>query len=216
MPADLVHLVRHGEVYNPDHILYGRLPGFHLSELGQRMADAAAQSLAGHPITALYASPLQRTQESAQPWATRFELPIVTDARLIEPFNWFEGKRMQFPRALRDPRAWPRLVNPFRPSWGEPYTSIRARMIAAVTDAWASVDGGEVVLVSHQLPIVMVARSVKNLRLFHDPRNRRCSLSSITTLQRADDSSGGVGFAEVDYQEPAKELLAASVDLGAV
>jgi broad specificity phosphatase PhoE len=84
-------------------------------------------------------------------------------------------------------------------------------MIAAVSDAWASVDGGEVVLVSHQLPIVMVARSVKNLRLFHDPRNRRCSLSSITTLQRADD-----GFTEVDYQEPAQELLAASVDLGAV
>jgi broad specificity phosphatase PhoE len=208
--------VRHGEVYNPDHILYGRLPGFHLSELGQRMADAAAQSLAGHPITALYASPLQRTQESAQPWATRYGQDIVTDERLIEPYNWFEGKRMEFPRALRDPRAWPKLVNPWRPSWGEPYTSIRARMIAAVTDAWASVDGGEVVLVSHQLPIVMVARSVKNLRLFHDPRNRRCSLSSITTLRRADDSSGGVGFTEVDYQEPAQELLAASVDLGAV
>lgn len=211
MPADLIHLVRHGEVFNPDHILYGRLPGFHLSELGKRMADAAAQSLAGHPVTALYASPLQRTQESAQPWSTRFGLPIITDERLIEPYNWFEGKRMEFPRALRNPRAWPKLINPLRPSWGEPYVSIRARMLAAVADTWASADGGEVVLVSHQLPIVMVARSVKNLRLFHDPRNRRCSLSSITTLRRVDD-----GFAEVDYAEPAQELLAASVDLGAV
>lgn len=209
MPADLVHLVRHGEVHNPDGVLYGRIPGYHLSELGHRMADAAAESLTGRPIRALFASPLQRTQESALPWATRFGVDITTDERLIEPHNWFEGKRMR--EAIRRPDAWPRLVWPFRPSWGEPYVSVRERMFAAIADAHASVESGEVVLVSHQMPIVTVARSVADRRLYHDPRQRRCSLSSITTLAREGDR-----FVEVSYQEPAKDLLAASTDLGAV
>lgn len=211
MPADLVHLVRHGEVHNPDGILYGRIPGYHLSELGHRMAEAAAASLAGRRVSALYASPLQRAQESAQPWATRFELPIVTEERIIEPHNWFEGRKFEFPGALKHPRAWPKLANPFKPSWGEPYEAVKQRMLAAIDEAYQKADGGEVVMVSHQMPIVMVARSVKGMRLFHDPRNRRCTLSSITTLAREGDA-----FIEVDYQEPAKELLADSIDLGAV
>jgi broad specificity phosphatase PhoE len=209
VPADLVHLVRHGEVHNPDGVLYGRIPGYHLSELGHRMADVAAASLAGHPVRALYASPLQRTQESAAPWSKRFALDIVTDERLIEPHNWFEGKRMR--EAVRRPDAWPRLAWPFRPSWGEAFVSVRERMLGAVTDAWNSVDSGEVVMVSHQMPIVTVSRSVRGLPLFHDPRQRRCSLSSITTLRRE-----GGRFVEASYQEPAKDLLAASIDLGAV
>lgn len=209
MPAELVRLVRHGEVHNPDGILYGRIPGYHLSELGHQMAAVAAESLAGHDVTGLIASPLQRTQESAQPWADLFGLPINTDERLIEPHNWFEGTRMR--ERLRNPVSWPRLANPLRPSWGEPYQSVKRRMFAAITDAWQSVDSGEVVLVSHQMPIVMVARSVAGLAPFHDPRKRRCSLSSITTLRH-----DGERFIEVDYQEPARELLAASIDLGAV
>ena len=209
MPADLIHLVRHGEVHNPDGILYGRIPGYHLSELGHAMAEAAAVSLAGHPVTALYASPLQRAQESAKPWTERFALPVVTEDRIIEPHNWFEGKRMR--DELRKPASWLRLANPLRPSWGEPYASVKERMFAAITDAWATADSGEVVMVSHQMPIVTVARSVKNLRLAHDPRNRRCTLSSITTLAREGDR-----FVEVDYQEPARELLETAIDTGAV
>ena len=211
MPADLIHLVRHGEVHNPDRILYGRLPGYHLSELGHRMADLAAASLADRALTALYASPLLRAQESAQPWADRYTLPITTEERIVEPHNWFEGGRLQFPKVLTQPRAWTHLINPLKPSWGEAYVSIEARMLAAIDDAWAAADGGEVVMVSHQLPIVVVARSVKKMRLAHDPRRRRCTLSSITTLARKGDE-----FIEVDYQEPARELLAASIDLGAV
>ena len=211
MPADLIHLVRHGEVFNPDGILYGRIPGYHLSELGHQMAAVAAESLAGRPVTALYASPLQRAQESAAPWSARFELPIVTEERIIEPHNWFEGRKFEFPGALKHPSAWPKLINPFKPSWGEPFVSVEARMLAAVEDAWKAADSGEVVMVSHQMPIVMVARSVKKMRLAHDPRKRRCTLSSITTLAREGDR-----FIEVNYQEPAAELLAKSVDLGAV
>lgn len=209
MPADLIHLVRHGEVHNPDGILYGRIPGYHLSELGHRMAEAAAASLAGHPVTGLYASPLQRAQESAQPWSARFALPIVTDERIIEPHNWFEGKRMS--DELKNPRSWLKLANPLRPSWGEPFKDVEARLLAAVGDAWSNADGGEVVLVSHQMPIVMVARSVKGMSLPHDPRKRRCTLSSITTVRREGDH-----FVEVGYAEPAADLLAVATDFGAV
>jgi broad specificity phosphatase PhoE len=110
------------------------------------------------------------------------------------------------------------LVNPWKPSWGEPFVSIAARMMAAVTSAHASVESGEIVLVSHQLPIWMVARTVQGKPLATDPRHRRCTLSSITTV--AWDANAGPGrvgaFTEVDYQEPAATLLAESIDLGAV
>jgi broad specificity phosphatase PhoE len=212
VPASLIHLVRHGEVYNPEGILYGRIPGYHLSELGKSMAVAASNSLSGHPITALYSSPLQRAQESAGPWSERLRLPINTDDRLIEPFNKFEGKRFEFGAGvLLHPSSWPWVVNPLKPSWGEAYASIAARMLAAIDDAHAAADGGEVVIVSHQLPIVMVQRSVAGKKLFHDPRKRRCRLSSITTLEKRDGR-----FVEVGYQDPAAELLAKSIDLGAV
>ena len=212
MPATLIHLVRHGEVYNPEGILYGRLPGFHLSKLGQRMAAAAAGELAGHPITALYASPLQRAQESAAPWSARFGLDIITDDRLIEPSNRFEGEKFEFgPAVLTKPRVWRWLINPWKPSWGEPYVSVIDRMMSAIGDAWDAADGGEVVMVSHQMPIVMVQRFVAGAKPFHDPRQRRCHLSSITTLQK-----NGHSFVEVGYRDPAAELLAGSIDTGAV
>ena len=212
MAASLIHLVRHGEVYTPEGILYGRLPGYHLSELGQRMAAAAADQLAGHPITALYASPLQRAQESAAPWGVTFGLDVVTEERLIEPTNRFEGEKFEFgPAVLLRPRVWPWVINPWKPSWGEPYVSVIDRMMAAIGDAWDVADAGEVVMVSHQMPIVMVQRFVAGARPFHDPRQRRCHLSSITTLRK----KGGL-FVEVGYQDPATELLAGSIDTGAV
>jgi broad specificity phosphatase PhoE len=218
VPADLIHLVRHGEVYNPDHVLYGRIPGFGLSELGQRMAKAAADSKVGHPITRLYASPLQRTQESAAPWSANFRLSVITDERLIEPWNDFEGTAGFGAKALRNPRLWPKLRNPFRPSWGEPYASIAARMLSVIEDAWDATESGEVALVSHQLPIWMVHRQLAGERLFHDPRRRRCALSSITTLRRSSGraTDGGQRFVEVDYQDPAAALQASAIDLGAV
>jgi broad specificity phosphatase PhoE len=211
VPADLIHLVRHGEVHNPDRVLYGRIPGYGLSELGKRMAKAAADSKVGHPITRLYASPLQRTQESAAPWSSNFGLPIITDDRLIEPWNDFEGTPGFGAKALRDPHLWPKLRNPFKPSWGEPYTQIAKRMLDIIEQAWSDTGSGEVVLVSHQLPIWMVHRTLAGERTFHDPRRRRCALSSITTLARAGDH-----FIEVDYQDPAAALQASAIDLGAV
>ena len=212
MPATLLHLVRHGEVHNPDRVLYGRIPGFHLSELGARMATMAADSLAGHNVTALYASPLERAQESAAPWSKNFGLEIQTEERIIEPTNKFEGQKSSFNAGLLlKPSVWPWIINPMRPSWGEPFADIAARVRADMDDAWQSADSGEVVMVSHQSPIWMATRSINNLRLPHHPGKRRCTLSSITSFERA----GGV-WREVAYREPAGELLAASTDLGAV
>src|SRR5260370_21492797 len=129
----VVHLWRHGEVENRPKILYGRLPGFRLSTVGEQMAKAAAQGLAGHDITVVMSSPLERAQQTAEPIAAQFGLPIGVDDRLIESANFFEGKRVGVgDGALRDPRNWWVLRDPFAPSWGESYTAVAARMNAAL------------------------------------------------------------------------------------
>lgn len=210
MPADLVHLVRHGEVENPGGVLYGRLDGFGLSARGHRMAQLAADSLAGHDIRKIVASPLQRTRESTAPWIARFGLDPVFDERVIEPTNRFEGMNMRRD-VPRRPDLWRYFANPHRPSWGEAYRDVQGRMLAAIAEHWLAVDGGEVVLVSHQMPIVIVARTVAGLPLPHIPSRRRCALSSITTLERRGDA-----FVEVSYAEPAAALLPGAIDTGAV
>ncbi|MWB98068.1 histidine phosphatase family protein [Agromyces seonyuensis] len=214
MPAEQLHLVRHGEVFNPRGVLYGRLDGFGLSELGRRMAAEAAATLAeaGRPVSAIVASPLQRTRESAAPHETAFGLEARIDERLIEPWNDFEGGRMSLKGDLGDIRNWAKLRNPFLPSWGEPYVQIAARMLQAMDEAWNSVEGGDVILVSHQLPIWMVHRRVVGESLPHDPRKRRCALSSITTFERP----AGGAWVEADYRDPAAHLAAEAVDNGAV
>jgi broad specificity phosphatase PhoE len=214
VPAEQIHLVRHGEVFNPQGVLYGRLPGFGLSDLGRAMAATAARDLAARKrhVAALVSSPLQRTQQSAEPIAEAFGLEVALDERIIEPTNRFEGKRMTGrDSALRDVRNWSYLVNPWEPSWGEPFRSIADRMLHAMSDAAESVDEGDVVLVSHQLPIWMVHRRVAGKSLAHDPRRRRCALSSITTFERRDGR-----FVEVGYRDPAASLAANATDVGAV
>jgi broad specificity phosphatase PhoE len=214
VPAEQIHLVRHGEVFNPQGVLYGRLPGYGLSDLGRLMADAAAHDLVARsrPVGALVSSPLQRTQQSAEPIGAAFGLEPALDDRVIEPTNRFEGMRMHGrDSALRDVRNWSFLVNPWEPSWGEPFRSIATRMLHAMDDAWNSIDGGDAVIVSHQLPIWMVHRRVAGKSLSHDPRRRRCALSSITTFERR-----GALFVEVGYRDPAAELAAHATDVGAV
>jgi len=212
-----VHLVRHGEVYNPDHVLYGRLPEFHLSQLGRRMAQKAADDLVARerPIAALIASPLVRAQESAEPHAAAFGLAIATEPRIIEPRNHFEGKVME--KAVKNPRHWPWLINPARPSWGESYRSIATRMVDAMTDAFAlpalsDDEPGDVIMVSHQLPIWIAHLTIAGERHMHDPRKRRCNLSSITSFEQGADGA----IREVGYTDPAAELQAGALDVGAV
>ena len=195
----VVHLLRHGEVHNPEKVLYGRLPGFRLSEAGEQMARDAARwfsGIAADPsITHLVASPLERAQQTAAPIAEALGLPIATDDRLIESASDFEGQRVTA-RALRDPRHWWKLRNPRRPSWGEPYVEIAARMLRAVEAARDAARGSAAVCVSHQLPIWTLRLHLEGRSYLHDPRRRQCALASVTSVTYEGDRDAGVTYAE--------------------
>ena len=213
MPASRLHLVRHGEVFNPRGVLYERIEGFELSDLGHEMADSAGKELLrqGRTIKRLIASPLVRTKQSAAPIAKQFGLTLDIDERVIEPWNKFKGIKLAPAAFLKRPSLILNLTNPKLPSWGEPYNEVVARMQAAALDAWDSVDGGDIVIVSHQLPIWMLYRSSAGLELPHSPKSRRCSLSSITSFEVVDGK-----LAEVEYSEPGLAHAANAIDGGAV
>jgi broad specificity phosphatase PhoE len=202
-----VHLVRHGEVFNPQGVLYGRLPNYHLSDLGRAMAEVVADHLAGRDIAVVTSSPMERAQETAAPIAQRHGLDIGVDEDLIEAGNYFQGLSFGVgDGSLRHPRHWPRLINPLRPSWGEPYVDIVARMMRAVTAGLAAAraagPGREAVLVSHQLPVWETRLHLEGRRLWHDPRKRQCSLCSVTSL-----TYDGDRLLSLSYAEPAASLL---------
>jgi broad specificity phosphatase PhoE len=202
----VVHVVRHGEVYNPEGILYGRIPGFRLSTLGEQMAKVAAETLAERDVTHIVSSPLERAQQTAAPIADVFGLPVSLDERLLESLNVFEGSRVAVgDGVLGSPKSWRHLWNPFKPSWGEPYRDIAHRMYQAIVAARDEARGHEAVCVSHQLPIWTLRRCVEHKSLWHDPRHRECALASITSFRFQGDD-----IAEVTYAEPAARLVAES------
>jgi broad specificity phosphatase PhoE len=199
----VVHLLRHGEVHNPTGVLYGRLTDFHLSELGLKMAEMVGAHLADHDVTMVVASSLERAQETAAPIAAAHGLSIITDDRVIEAENYFEGKTFGVgDGSLRYPKYWPKLVNPFKPSWGEPYEQIADRMLAAIADARHKAWGHEAVIVSHQLPVWTARSQLEGRHLWHDPRKRQCSLASLTSLTFLGDE-----LESMAYSEPAAALL---------
>jgi broad specificity phosphatase PhoE len=206
MATTRVHLLRHGEVHNPEGVLYGRLAGYRLSDLGLQMAQRVADHLraGGHDVVLVVASPLERAQQTARPVADAFGLSVGTDDRLIEAGNHFQGLTFGVgDGALHHPRHWWHLRNPLRPSWGEAYAVQAARMLAAASDAAVKAEGAEAVLVSHQLPIWTARRQAEGRRLWHDPRRRECSLASLTTLSYDRDGR----LTGVSYSEPAADLL---------
>ncbi|WP_114907331.1 histidine phosphatase family protein [Ornithinimicrobium murale] len=199
----LVHVVRHGEVDNPGRVLYGRLPGYRLSPLGEQMAERVAEFMDGRDVVHLSASPLERAQQTAAPTGRVLGLEIGSDERLIEAGNTFEGSTVgSDPRQLVRWQNLRRLTNPMKPSWGEPYRDIASRMLAAVEAARRAASGHEAVLVSHQLPIETLRRAVEGRRLWHNPRQRQCTLASVTTFTYVDDEPTAI-----DYAEPASDLL---------
>ncbi|MBL0887483.1 histidine phosphatase family protein [Myceligenerans indicum] len=211
MVSTTVHLLRHGEVHNPEGVLYGRLPGYRLSDRGQEMAARVAKHLTGRgrDVAAVIASPLQRAQETATPIAEAFGVELGTDDRLIEAENHFEGMRFGVgDGALRRPAHWKYLWNPFRPSWGEPYADQVRRMRAAVETARQAAEGHEAVLVSHQLPVWLTRCAFEGRRLWHDPRNRQCNLASLTSLRFEDGRFIGLHYSEpvADLYDGAKQL----------
>lgn len=201
MTQTVVHLVRHGEVHNPDGVLYGRLPGFWLSEAGENMAVLAADSLRGRDVTVVRSSPLERAVQTAVPIAAASGVEPTTDDRLIESANVFEGKTFGVgDGSLKNPSVWRQLWNPFRPSWGEPYAEVASRVLAAVADARDAAAGHEAVLVSHQLPIEVTRRKAEGGHLWHRPDRRKCALASVTSLVYDGDR-----LVRVEYAEPAGE-----------
>lgn len=199
----VVHMLRHGEVHNPEGVLYGRRDGFHLSELGKQMAEKVADTLQTRDITHLRSSPLERAQETAGPLSVARGLEVTLDRRVIESTNKFEGERFGAGRnALRNPATWRHLWNPFRPSWGEPYKEIVGRMMAAVHDAREAAQGHEAVIVSHQLPIWTTRLHVEGRSFLHDPRKRQCTLCSLTSFHFVGDR-----ITQVSYSEPAGDLI---------
>ena len=199
----VVHLLRHGEVHNPHRLLYGRMPGYHLSALGRQMADLAAEHLGDHDITHLVSSPLERARETAGPIADAHGLEVTLDPRVVEAENAFEGLPVAGGSGiLRHPRLYPKMLNPFRPSWGEPYVELVERMRQAIVDARVAAHGHEAVIVSHQAPIWMIRLATEGRPLWHNPANRECSLASLTSFTFLDDE-----LLSLSYSEPAASLV---------
>lgn len=206
-----VHLVRHGEVDNPDGVLYGRRDGFHLTNLGREMAQELGKVFKseGHDVRAVITSPLERAVETGTPTAQAFGLKIQKNADLIEADNKFEGLQVNNnPFLLAHPKYWSWYRNPFQPSWGEPYIEVAERMSRAIRFALETARGGEAVLVSHQLPIWTIRRFIERKPLAHHPGKRECSLASCTSLVFA-----GNRLTALNYWEPAAHLLAAAADM---
>jgi broad specificity phosphatase PhoE len=202
--AQVIHFIRHGEVHNPEKILYGLQPGWRLSERGIQMAEVIAQWSKNLNIGAIHSSPLQRAQETVAPIIDNHKLQLTTDKNLIEASNIFEGKKFELGSGvLKHPKSWRYLYNPWRPSWGEPYDQIINRMLKALFSARDAAGGKDAICVSHQLPIWILRSAVEGRRLLHDPRKRECSLASVTSFEL--DSDGMV--TGVSYSEPAQHLL---------
>lgn len=201
-PRTIVHLIRHGEVHNPGKILYGRLPGYRLSDRGRAMAEATAEAFAGHDVAYVACSPLQRTRETCEPVTRVTGLEPVIDPDVLEAGNTFEGLHVRgWDSDLWNPRYWPRLRRPGVPSWGEPYEEIADRMFAAIGRAREAAEGREAIIVTHQLCVVAAARRARGLSLAHNPADRQCDLSSVTSLVFLGDA-----IVDVRYSEPASHL----------
>jgi broad specificity phosphatase PhoE len=202
--AQTIHFVRHGEVHNPEKILYGLQPGWRLSDRGNEMAAVIGEWSTKLDLGAIHSSPLQRAQETVAPIIAKHKLSLTTDKNLIEASNIFEGRKFELGSGvLRHPSSWRYLYNPWKPSWGEPYDQLISRMLKGLFAARDAAGGKDAICVSHQLPIWILRSAVEGRRLLHDPRKRECTLASVTSFEL--DSEGMIS--SVTYSEPAKHLL---------
>jgi broad specificity phosphatase PhoE len=194
-----IHLVRHGEVENPSGIIYGRLPGYHLSERGKRQARSVAEQLEDRDIGAVWASPMERAQETAQPIAESHGLEIVTDERLNESLTKVEGVGSNWLSFLASPKHWWSFRNPLKPSWGESFIEIRDRMLSAIGDALAGAASRELVIVSHQTPVLVARLSLTHSRVPPWLALSSCVTGSVSTLELEDGKVASSSyFAPID------------------
>jgi broad specificity phosphatase PhoE len=196
----VIHLVRHGQVENPKGIIYGRLPGYHLSELGRLQAEAAARHLGGADLGVVWVSPLERAQETAWAIASSHNLEAVTDTRLTESANTLEGLSRTLVGMFSDPRRWWHFRNPLKPSWGESFADIRIRMLVAIDEAVASAEGREVAVVSHQTPILVARAALLRSRRPPLAGLVACETGSVTTVVVRPDGSASATY----FRPPAR------------
>jgi len=195
MPTTVIHLVRHAEVENPDNIWYGLLEGFPLSAQGCETAEALGQYFASHPLAAIYASPLTRAQETAGPIACARGLDVIACPDIIETQSHLQGQYADR-RVFLKARNLRYFVNPFRPSWGESYRSVAARMVRAVEAMRLAHPGGEVVAVSHMTPVMIARLAIEGRPLRPWLAKVVCKRGSVTSLVFEDGT-----YARTMYQE---------------
>ncbi|PAU68037.1 histidine phosphatase family protein [Bifidobacterium criceti] len=218
MTATTINFVRHGKVYNPNHVLYERLPGFHLSDAGRRMAFATARYLAENPQTntacAVYSSPLERTRETAEVILHELNevrdergeqpLELITDPRLIEARNEFRGKRIGYGEgALWRPENIKLIRNLWRPTWGESYRSIANRVRNFALEKIDEHPGEQIVVVTHESPIWSYRHMLETGHPEHNMLLRKTALASVTSITY-DDATHDV--LSVTYADPARGI----------
>lgn len=180
-----LHLVRHGEVANPDHIVYASLAGFGLSPRGRRQAEATAARLTTRPVSAVWSSPLDRARETADLIAAHFDLAVLVDPDLTEwglADRWagirWEDLRTVFPGELE---AY--LDHPTNLSFAPESLAELATRVAAAAERAANAGDGDVVVVSHQDPI-QAARLALTGRPLNELWVNKPLHAAVVTLER--------------------------------
>jgi broad specificity phosphatase PhoE len=191
-----IHLIRHGEVENPKGVIYGRLPGYHLSERGRRQAQSASEHLSEADIAVIIASPLERAQETAELIAAPHGISVETDDRVIESHTTLEGVGRSLWGFFTRPHHWWHFRNPLRPSWGESFSDVRKRMLEAVDDAVERAGGREIAVVSHQTPVLVARMALTKSRMPPWLAVTQCRTGSVTTLVRDDQGLVGASYFE--------------------
>ena len=200
MQPTQLHLVRHGEVDNPDHVVYAALPGFGLSNNGREQARRVAERLSKRPIVAIVASPLDRAQETATIISNGINVAVTANSGLVEwglgdhwagiPWDELDAR---FPGELD---AY--LQHPQRLDFAPESLEDVARRVASVIDEVAARISGDAVLISHQDPIQAARLHLTGQPLAALQANKpgHCSIVSLT---RHTDRSR---WLETSYWEP--------------
>lgn len=150
-----LYLVRHCDVHNPDGVLYGHLPGFRLSDRGVRQAHALGEYLAQTPVRQIYASPLERAQQTAHIIASYLDgVPVTTTPELVEARfgGYLQGTRYR-DVPWRKPLWFVHMVRPGVLPNDETVTEMASRIRAPLTRLLHDHPGAGGVCVSHGDPI---------------------------------------------------------------
>lgn len=179
----VVLMVRHGTTPTTGKVLPGRAPGLHLADAGVEQARAVAERIAALPrVDAVYASPLERTRQTAAPIARARNLRVIADKGLLEcDFGEWTGRELKALMKLPEWQTVQRYPSGFRFPGGESFAEMQARMVGTVERLRAAHPGGVIVAVSHADPIkALVAHALgTHLDLFQRIVISPCSVTAI-------------------------------------